>query len=123
MRGPSPLVEQWVEFCLQPERALPFKEEIIPGASPASLKTTAEEPEQRSRGKPKLDTNLIANVPPPEILSRCELLEPLSEEALSDYQWLIHSLQKPHESIMNRLTRSFSSLVPTLLSKLQSKVA
>ncbi|KAK4422425.1 Spermidine/putrescine-binding periplasmic protein 1 [Sesamum alatum] len=123
VRGPSPLVEQWVEFCLQPERALPFKEEIIAGASPISLKSTVEGPQQRRNGRPKLDTNLIANIPPAEILSRCELLEPLSEDALSDYRWLIQSLQKPHHSIMNRLTRSISSTVPAFWSKLQSKAA
>ncbi|KAK4401065.1 Spermidine/putrescine-binding periplasmic protein 1 [Sesamum angolense] len=123
VRGPSPLVEQWVEFCLQPERALPFKEEIIAGASPISLKSMVEGPQKRRNGGPKLDTNLIANIPPAEILSRCELLEPLSEDTLSDYQWLIQSLQKPHHSIMNRLTRSISSTFPAFWSKLQSRAA
>ncbi|KAL0327665.1 UNVERIFIED_CONTAM: Spermidine/putrescine-binding periplasmic protein 1 [Sesamum angustifolium] len=121
VRGPSPLVEQWVEFCLQPERALPFKEEIIAGASPMSLKSMVEGPQERRNGRPKLDTNLIANIPPTEILSRCELLEPLSEDTLSDYQWLIQSLQKTHHSIMNKLTRSISSTFPAFWSKLQSR--
>ncbi|KAL0372006.1 UNVERIFIED_CONTAM: Spermidine/putrescine-binding periplasmic protein 1 [Sesamum calycinum] len=123
VRGPSPLVEQWVEFCLQPERALPFKEEIIAGASPISLKSTVEGPQERRNGRPELDTNLISNIPPAEILSRCELLEPLSEDTLSDYQWLIQSLPKPHHSIMNRLTRSISSTFPAFWSKLQSRAA
>lgn len=123
VRGPSPLVHQWVEFCLQPERALPFKEEIIPGASPISLKASVERPQERSQGRPKLETNLIANLPPAEILSQCEFLEPLSEDALSDYKWLICSLQKPSHSIMDRLRLSVSSLVPTFWSKMQSKAA
>ncbi|KAL0407924.1 UNVERIFIED_CONTAM: Spermidine/putrescine-binding periplasmic protein 1 [Sesamum radiatum] len=123
VRGPSPLVELWVEFCLQPERALPFKEEIIAGASPISLKSTVEGPQERKNGRPRLDTNLIASIPPAEILSRCELLEPLSDDALSDYQWLIQSLQKPHRSIMNRLTHSISSTFPAFWSKLQSRAA
>ncbi|KAG0473284.1 hypothetical protein HPP92_015141 [Vanilla planifolia] len=37
IRGPSPLVHQWMEFCLQSSRALPFQQEVIPGASPLSL--------------------------------------------------------------------------------------
>ncbi|KAH6774322.1 putrescine-binding periplasmic protein-like protein [Perilla frutescens var. frutescens] len=123
VRGPSPLVQQWVEFCLQPERALPFKEEIIPGASPISLKARVEQPQERKKGRPKLETNLVANVPPDEILSKCEFLEPLSEDALSDYEWLISSLPKPSHSIMTRLKFSLSSLVPTFWSKLLSKAA
>lgn len=123
VRGPSPLVQQWMEFCLQPERVLPFNQEIIPGASPISLKPSVEQPQQRARGRPKLETNLVANLPPTEILSRCELLEPLSEDALSDYKWLISSLQKPKPGIVDRLRFSLTSLIPTFWSKLQSKAA
>ncbi|PIN14158.1 hypothetical protein CDL12_13215 [Handroanthus impetiginosus] len=112
VRGPSPLVQQWLEFCLQPSRALPFKEEIIAGASPVSLQAPVKEPQERGKGRPKLDTNLIRNVPPAEILSKCEFLEPLSEDAFSDYKWLIGSLQKPSHSIMKQLRLSISSLVP-----------
>ncbi|KAK6129835.1 hypothetical protein DH2020_036421 [Rehmannia glutinosa] len=122
VRGPSPLMEQWIEFCLQPERALPFKEEIIAGASPISLEPSVEEPQERSsKGRPKLETNLVANIPPAEILSKCELLEPLSDDALSDYQWLMRNLQKPSQSIMNRLRFSVSSAVATFRSRMQSK--
>lgn len=120
VRGPSPLVEQWIDFCLQPARASPFKEEIIPGASPISLGTSVDESQKPKNSRPKLETNLIGNVPPSEILSKCELLEPLSEDALSDYQWLISSLQKPSHNIMNRLKRSISSLLPTFWLKTQS---
>ncbi|KAL8504370.1 hypothetical protein ACS0TY_022916 [Phlomoides rotata] len=123
VRGPSPLVQQWMEFCLQPERVLPFKEEVIPGASPISLKASVEQPQERTKGRPKLETNLVANLPPSEILSQCELLEPLSEDALSDYKWLVCSLQKPKPGIMNRLRFSLISLVPTFWSKLHSKAA
>lgn len=123
VRGPSPLVQQWVEFCLQPERALPFKEEIIPGASPVSLNAPSQQPQEHKKGRPKLETNLVANVPPAEILSKCELLEPLSEDASSDYVWLISSLPKPSHGIITRLKLSLSSLVPTFWSKMQSKTA
>ncbi|KAG8382011.1 hypothetical protein BUALT_Bualt05G0032100 [Buddleja alternifolia] len=123
VRGPSPLIHQWLEFCLQPERALPFKEEIIAGASPVSLKAPTEEPRERKKGRPKLDTNFIGNVPPAEILSRCEFLEPLAEDALSDYQWLLRSMQKPTEGIMERMRLSISSVVPSFWSKMKSKAA
>lgn len=123
VRGPSPLVQQWVEFCLQPERALPFKEEIIPGASPVSLSAPYQQPQGHKKGRPKLETNLVANTPPAEILSKCELLEPLSEDASSDYVWLISSLPKPSHGIITRLKLSLSSLVPTFWSKMQSKTA
>ncbi|KAH9716561.1 putrescine-binding periplasmic protein-related [Citrus sinensis] len=40
VRGLSPLIHQWIEFCLQTARALPFKQEVIPGASPSALEST-----------------------------------------------------------------------------------
>ncbi|KAL3619085.1 hypothetical protein CASFOL_036655 [Castilleja foliolosa] len=124
VRGPSPLFEQWVNFCLQPERALPFKEEIVAGASPISLEASLnEEPRVRSKGRPKLETNLVANVPPSEILSRCEFLEPLSEDALSDYQWLMGSLQKPSPSVVDRVRLSISLAVTTFWSRMQFRAA
>ncbi|KAK1403664.1 Spermidine-binding periplasmic protein SpuE [Heracleum sosnowskyi] len=71
VRGPSPLVHQWLEFCLQSERALPFKEEVVPGASPSALEgIPVEAIVEPHKNKPKLDTNLIGGVPPAEILKR-----------------------------------------------------
>ncbi|EPS68738.1 hypothetical protein M569_06030, partial [Genlisea aurea] len=94
IRGASPLVQQWVEFCLQPGRALPFDEETVVGGLPTMIPEKKKpHVENESDDRPKLETNLIRNLPPDEILSRCEFLEPLSEDALSDYQWLIFSLQ------------------------------
>ncbi|KAJ4729107.1 putrescine-binding periplasmic protein-related [Melia azedarach] len=74
IRGPSPLIHQWIEFCLQAARALPFKQEVISGASPSALEssTLSEMSEELLKGKPSLDTNLIAGVPPPEILARIQ---------------------------------------------------
>ncbi|KAL6530819.1 hypothetical protein OROGR_014679 [Orobanche gracilis] len=125
VRGPSPVYQQWVEFCLQPERALPFKEEIVAGASPVSLEASSieEQPRERSKDRPKLDTNLVANVPPAEILSRCEFLEPLSEDALSDYRWIMGSLRKPGKSMMKRLKVSVCSWVVAFGSRMQFKAA
>lgn len=123
VRGPSPLVYQWIEFCLQPDRALPFKEEIIVGASPISLDEPLAKPQEQRRGKPKLDTNLIANVPPADILSKCEFLEPLSEDALSDYQWLLSSIQEPNHGYVQRMLHFLHSVVPSSWFKMKSKVA
>ncbi|KAJ4953337.1 hypothetical protein NE237_030169 [Protea cynaroides] len=109
VRGPSPLIYQWMEFCLQVARALPFKQEVIPGASPFALEEPSVESSQElTRGKPKLETNLIAGVPPPEILSRCEFLEPLTEATLSDYQWLIASMKKPVRGVISSMANSFA---------------
>ncbi|KAK9232810.1 hypothetical protein WN943_023058 [Citrus x changshan-huyou] len=103
VRGPSPLIHQWIEFCLQTARALPFKQEVIPGTSPSALESTLVKlPGELLKGKPSLDTNLIAGVPPAEILARCDFLEPLSEATLSDYEWLVANLQKPAHVLMKR---------------------
>ncbi|KAH9668133.1 spermidine/putrescine-binding periplasmic protein [Citrus sinensis] len=104
VRGPSPLIHQWIEFCLQTARALPFKQEVIPGTSPSALESTLVKlPGELLKGKPSLDTNLIAGVPPAEILARCDFLEPLSEATLSDYEWLVANLQKPAHVLMKRV--------------------
>nr|POE58312.1 putative aspartic protease [Quercus suber] len=61
VRGPSPLIHQRIEFCLQAARALPFKQEVIPGASPSPLESApVKMPAEFTKGKPRLDTNLIA---------------------------------------------------------------
>lgn len=88
-----------MDFCLQTARDLPFREVVVPGSSPLYL----EQPllpeakhEEKDRGKPKLDTNLIEGMPPREILERCEFLEPLSDKAMEDYKWLLSNMQKTH---------------------------
>ncbi|KAL8133235.1 uncharacterized protein LOC141712432 [Apium graveolens] len=104
VRGPSPLVHQWLEFCLQSERALPFKEEVVPGASPSALEDMPVDAiVELQKNKPKLDTNLIGGVPPTEILKRCEFLEPLSDATLSEYQWLINHMQKTNHSLIEKI--------------------
>uniref|UniRef100_A0A0V0HJN5 Putative ovule protein n=1 Tax=Solanum chacoense TaxID=4108 RepID=A0A0V0HJN5_SOLCH len=120
VRGPSPVVHQWIEFCLQAER---FKDDVVPGASPNTLGSSVKVCEELSRGRPKLETNLIAGVPPSDILAKCELIEPLPEKALSEYRWLINSVQKPESSLADRLRNRISSLAHSLLCKVQSKDA
>ncbi|WOL17230.1 hypothetical protein Cni_G26019 [Canna indica] len=94
VRSPSPFIGQWIEFCLQIARASPFQQEVIPGASPFSIEHDhhPEGPRESTKGNPKLDTNLIDGVPTPEILAKCEFLEPLSEKALEDHEWLMSSM-------------------------------
>lgn len=115
VRGPSPLVIQWIEFCLQYARALSFKEEAIPGASP--LKDFIQELDSFNKGRPKLETNLVAGIPPREILARCEFLVPLPEDTLADYQWLIDSVKKPKHSFMKTLQHNFFLILQTFAAK------
>ncbi|XP_024038886.1 uncharacterized protein LOC112097729 isoform X2 [Citrus clementina] len=118
VRGPSPLIHQWIEFCLQTARALPFKQEVIPGASPSALESTLVKlPEELLKGKPSLDTNLIAGVLPAEILARCEFLEPLSEATWSYYEWLVVNLQKAAPVLMKRVQHYLSSLIQSFLAR------
>ncbi|KDP39729.1 hypothetical protein JCGZ_02749 [Jatropha curcas] len=122
VRGPSPLIHQWIEFCLQAARALPFKQEVIPGATPSALESIPiEVPKELTRNKPSLDTNLIAGVPPPEILSRCEFLKPLSDATLSDYWWLIAGMQKSDPGLVHRIHHHLSSMAQSVRLKLYPK--
>ncbi|XP_021855882.2 uncharacterized protein [Spinacia oleracea] len=101
IRGPSPLIHQWLDFCLQPARELPFKQGVFPGALPSALVNVPSE--VIPKGAPKLVTNLISGIPPPEILSKCEFLEPLSEVALSDYERLISSMKKTDHGLLQQI--------------------
>ncbi|XP_065879226.1 uncharacterized protein [Euphorbia lathyris] len=122
VRGPSPLIHQWIEFCLQAGRAFPFKQEVIPGATPSALETVpVEAPKELTRGRPELDTNLIAGIPPPEIMSRCEFLEPLSDATLLDYKWLISSMQKPGPGPIHRAKDCILSTIQSVWVKPHSK--
>ncbi|KAK2973668.1 hypothetical protein RJ640_028934 [Escallonia rubra] len=123
VRGPSPLVHQWIEFCLQAERSLPFEQEVMSGASPSALeRAPVKMSDEFRKNKPKLETNLVAGVPPTEILSKCEFLVPLSDTALLDYQWLIASIQRPRPGLVHRGGQYISSAFQTLRMKLLSKV-
>ena len=107
IRGPSPLIHQWLEFCLQTARELPFKQGVFSGASPSALTDdngliTSQASEDLPKGAPKLMTNLIAGVPPPEILAKCEFLQPLSESTLSDYKQIISTLGKPRHGLIQQ---------------------
>lgn len=75
-------------------------------------------PKELTKGKPTLDTNLIAGVPPPDILARCEFLEPLSDSMLAEYQWLVGSIKKSDNGLIYKFGQIFSSLVQTFGMKL-----
>ncbi|KAL5214656.1 hypothetical protein ABZP36_003808 [Zizania latifolia] len=110
-RGPSPLIHQWFDFCLQSARSLPFRQDVIPGASPLFLENPVPEVAQEQKRKPKLDTNLVRGAPPPEILEKCEFLEPLSEKALDDYRWLISRMQSPRRGLLGNVLQRMSNVL------------
>lgn len=111
-RGPSPLIHQWFDFCLQSARSLPFRQEIIPGASPLFLEHPAPDvPQDRNKKQPKLETNLVRGVPPPEILEKCEFLEPLSDKAVGDYQWLMSRVQRPRGGLLGNMLQKISTVL------------
>ncbi|CAH8311446.1 unnamed protein product [Eruca vesicaria subsp. sativa] len=123
VRGPSPLIHQWIEFCLQPARSLPFTREVIPGASPSAIEgPLVREPEETKKSRAKLDTNLVSGVPPPEILSKCEFLEPLPEATLLKYRLLIDTVRKQRDGhgLKEKLQDIFSSLRTKLHSQMKT---
>ncbi|KAG2320582.1 hypothetical protein Bca4012_056380 [Brassica carinata] len=123
VRGPSPLIHQWIEFCLQPARSLPFTREVIPGASPSAIEgPLVKEPEETKKSRAKLDTNLVSGVPPPEILSKCEFLEPLPEATLLEYRLLMDTVRKQREGhgLKEKLEDIFSSFRTKLHSQMKN---
>ncbi|KAK7386828.1 hypothetical protein VNO78_27165 [Psophocarpus tetragonolobus] len=111
IRGPSPLIHQWIEFCLQSARALPFKQEVIPGASPSHLQGySANVPVELTKGRPRLNGNLVDGAPPPDILQRCEFLEPLSNSTLSDYHWMLTSIREPGHGFIHKMYQNIISV-------------
>ncbi|TVU15874.1 hypothetical protein EJB05_39416 [Eragrostis curvula] len=115
IRGPSPLIHQWFDFCLQSARSLPFRQEVIPGASPLFLENPVPEVLQdQNKRKPKLETNLVRGVPPPEILEKCEFLEPLSDKAREDYRWLISRMQRPRLGLFGDALHKMSTILNSL---------
>lgn len=74
---------------------------MFPGALPSALEDIPSE--VLPKDAPKLVTNLVSGIPPPEILLKCEFLEPLSEEALSDYIWLISTMEKPGRGLIQQI--------------------
>ena len=103
VRGPSPLVFQWLDFCLQPARANTFVNDVFVGASPLawSQKAGTETSETLVPGTSatpagktlnsviNIDTNIVQGMPPDDVVAKSEFLEPLSDKALTDYQWLL----------------------------------
>ncbi|MCO5562492.1 hypothetical protein L7F22_016119 [Adiantum nelumboides] len=112
----SPLIHQWFDFCLQPERSLPFKQGIFTGVSPLfylkgdsktkagkqgfTIDTLAITMQRSWEGikndtpGPAMDTNMSEGLPPKHCLERSELLETLSDKAVAEYQWLLSQTPK-----------------------------
>ncbi|XP_021725551.1 uncharacterized protein LOC110692785 isoform X2 [Chenopodium quinoa] len=120
IRGPSPLIHQWLDFCLQPARELPFKQGVYPGSLPSALENVPSE--VLPKGAPKLTTNLISGIPPPDILHKCEFLEPLSESALTDYEWLITTTEKPRHGFIQQIFTNAFHATKMKLPSLRKKI-
>ena len=97
-------MQQWFDFCLQPARAEPFRQGVYAGASPLSYVNDREllkdDRDDRiitrvinSRG-PNFDTNLIEGIPPKSSMEKSEFLEPLSDKAILDYEWLFAQVRE-----------------------------
>ncbi|KAK4787992.1 hypothetical protein SAY86_019311 [Trapa natans] len=125
IRGPSPLIHQWIEFCIQTARALPFLQTVLPGAIAPSIDgALLNAPRDISNAKqPKLDTNLIGGVAPPEILSRCEFLEPLPESTTSEYKGLMLNLQTTGQTLIEKLQQRLSRAKQMYHLKRQGKAS
>lgn len=98
---------------------------MIPGASPSALEgPLAKEPEETKKSRAKLDTNLVSGVPLPEILSKCEFLEPLPEATLVEYRLLIDSVKKQSQGtgLVEKLQDIVSIWVRGLRTKLHSQM-
>ncbi|KAJ7558367.1 hypothetical protein O6H91_04G036000 [Diphasiastrum complanatum] len=117
IRGPSPLTFQWLDFCLQPARALSFKGGLFAGDSPLLLAkqnwcciNSCEESKEDSQAsaceESKEDSQASGEVVVPkasnqithdklegfmsqESIERSEFIEPLSKQAMDDYEWLL----------------------------------
>ncbi|XP_078440495.1 putrescine-binding periplasmic protein-like protein isoform X2 [Wolffia australiana] len=95
VRGPSPMVHQWLEFCLQAARAAPYQQGVIPGAFPLTFDGAVSVSSHKvNPGQPELDSNLVDGGPPPEILKKCEFLGPLAESSLAVHQSLVAGMVK-----------------------------
>lgn len=85
---------------------------MIPGASPSSLQDhSANVPVELAKGSPRLSTNLVNGAPPPDILERCEFLEPLSDSTVSDYHWLLASIKEPSHGLIHKMRQYIASVV------------
>lgn len=103
---------------MQAARARPFKQGVTAGASPSSLESARlQSPAKLSMGEVEPKADLIG-VPPPEILAKCEFLEPLSEATSSDYHCLIASMQKPGPDFVHLIEHHISPMIRTLWLKL-----
>eukprot|EP00252_Welwitschia_mirabilis_P019157 TRINITY_DN4367_c0_g1_i1.p1 TRINITY_DN4367_c0_g1~~TRINITY_DN4367_c0_g1_i1.p1 ORF type:complete len:640 (-),score=123.91 TRINITY_DN4367_c0_g1_i1:379-2298(-) len=130
VRGPSPLIHQWLDFCLQPARSVPFELSAFTGASPLCLTANnvnviesspksevSESVLQASterRTALQFHSNVVSGMPPPEILSKCEFLEPISSATYKDYEWVLARPVEDKQSWYNLVVRATKRIRATL---------
>jgi len=114
LRGPSPLISQWFDFCLQPAREVALARDAFAAFSPLSL---TREPPPRNASHEKLkseaskeahtqavkDLTALRTVGPDGALRYSPIPEgsaflgPMSESLQEDYKWVVDSM-KPEKS-------------------------
>ncbi|KAH6556131.1 hypothetical protein KP509_1Z202600 [Ceratopteris richardii] len=99
----SPLIHQWLNFCLQPARSLPFRQGTFIGYPPFFLNCTSGKTRKIVPGdftdvvKGMVpDSDITDGMLPKDGLERSEMLEPLSEKALAEYRWLFSQATEWH---------------------------
>lgn len=114
LKGPSPLISEWFDFCLQPSREVALARDAFAAFSPLSL---AREQPQRDPAHENLKreaskeahkqaiTDLAAlrtvgtdgALPHSPIPEGSSFLGPMSETLQEDYKWVVESM-KPDKS-------------------------
>lgn len=98
--GPSPLLQAWLTFALEPQRAS-RKKGLQGGASPLLLPGHLHHKQKRAEdtkhslnlgSSGSLDLELGSFLPSDAVLSQSEFLEPLSEDTRKLYQEILHSV-------------------------------
>ncbi|KAL2635634.1 hypothetical protein R1flu_007113 [Riccia fluitans] len=129
IRGPSPLVSQWLDFCLQSARANSFTGDVIVGASPLalaemsavenstvgsassaeSLDTEASglEDENSEEEKPEFVPKELP-ISSHDVLGKNEFLEPLCTAAVEDFKWLLSTSSELPRT--NPLAKGFQNI-------------
>ncbi|KAG6489923.1 hypothetical protein ZIOFF_051204 [Zingiber officinale] len=105
VRGPSPLIHQWIEFCLQIARALPFHQEVVPFYLRLTIKKSSERPEEPDRKKSIKAPGTLRGVPNKAILLENRFVTPMSWHTLMIYKNLRVTFDetKVHNSLCKNL--------------------
>ncbi|CAD6259751.1 unnamed protein product [Miscanthus lutarioriparius] len=83
-RGPSPLIHQWFDFCLQSARSLPFRQDVIPEHLHCTLRTLCQRSLKiRTRGSRSWTRTLSTECLRPRSWRDASFWNPLVRDCLS----------------------------------------